>query len=284
MVDTAAGPSAPLVINTREWYDHQFDVAWERNNGPAQTRYFMTRLVAELPPKVRATIGESRMSILDWGCAFGDGVDALSHAFPACTIAGQDFSIVAITRARARYPNLTFICAADISETFDVIVTSNCLEHYDRPLDLVRSLLLSCRRIFIALVPLEERPLMEGHKFSFDLGSFPRRLGMWSLLVAKKIDVDPKFWCGHQLMAVYVQQESRLPRWAAIIARLWRRLFGPPIRPNSTRGLALEWWATARAALRIPKCTSGALPDPCVYRKPKPADCGDGVRQGSRGI
>jgi len=223
MADTAAGPSAPLVINTREWYDHQFDVAWERNNGPAQTRYFMTRLVAELPRRVRAAIGESRMSILDWGCAFGDGVDVLSHAFPACTIAGQDFSIVAITRARARYPDLTFICAADIGETFDVIVTSNCLEHYDRPLDLVRSLLLSCRQIFIALVPLAERPLMEGHEFSFDLGSFPRRLGTWSLLVARKIDVEPKFWCGHQLMAVYVRQESRLPRWATIIARLFGR-------------------------------------------------------------
>lgn len=223
MVDAAAGPSSSLVINTREWFDHEFDVAWEHNNGPAQTRHFMTRLVAELPDKIRAAIGERQMSILDWGCAFGDGVDVLSHAFPACATAGQDFSIVAITRARARYPNLTFICATDISEPFDVIVTSNCLEHYDRPLDLVRSLLDSCRQIFIALVPLAERPLMEGHNFSFELDSFPRRLGTWSLLVAKKIDVDPKFWFGHQLMAVYVQKKSRLPRWAMILARRFGR-------------------------------------------------------------
>src|SRR5262245_11020315 len=92
-------------VNSREFFDEQFRVGeWERNNGPAQTRYFMSRIVAELPAAVRQYLAGNALSILDWGCAFGDGLDPLKQAFPSSTIIGQDFSVEAINRARRRYP------------------------------------------------------------------------------------------------------------------------------------------------------------------------------------
>ena len=75
------------LVNSRAFFDQQFRIgAWERNNGPAQTRYFMSRLVEALPAPTAAYLRDNALSILDWGCAFGDGLDVLKQAFPECSI------------------------------------------------------------------------------------------------------------------------------------------------------------------------------------------------------
>ena len=62
----------------------------------------------------------------------------------------------AITRARRTYPQHEFVVGDEIRCDFDVIVVSNCLEHFADPLRLVETHLASCRALYVALVPFEE--------------------------------------------------------------------------------------------------------------------------------
>jgi trans-aconitate methyltransferase len=169
-------------INSRAFFDGQFRLGeWERNNGPAQTRYFMSRIVAALPEAVRRHLDTHALSVLDWGCAQGDGVDVLKQAFPHCAVVGQDFSVEAVTRARRAYPDHEFVVGDEIRSDFDVVIASNCLEHFADPLRLVETQLVSCRKLYVALVPYREDPLSDGHASRFDDHTFPQPVagGVW---------------------------------------------------------------------------------------------------------
>jgi SAM-dependent methyltransferase len=212
-------------INSRAFFDGQFRVGeWERNNGPAQTRYFMSRIVAALPQAVRNHLETHALSILDWGCAQGDGVDVLKQAFPHCAVIGQDFSVEAITRARRAYPGHEFVVGDEIRSDFDVVIASNCLEHCADPLRLVETQLACCRRLYVALVPYREDPLSDGHASRFDDETFPPRLGAWRRIAALPLEMDPAYWRGSQLLVIYGSQsypgEQRMSDDAAYRALL----------------------------------------------------------------
>ncbi|GEM_PF-326170 len=200
----AASPS--FSFNTRAWVDRQFKVAWEQNTGNAQTRYFMQALVAHLPLRERAYLNDHALSILDWGCALGDGVDELQLTFPHSTITGLDFSSEAIRQACQRYSSREFVHSDFIPREFDVIITSNCLEHFDHPLAVVAMHLESCGKLYIALVPHQESPLIASHFSRFDLDTFPQRIGQWRRLYAQPIKTDAKFWDGEQLLVIYASE------------------------------------------------------------------------------
>lgn len=134
-----------MVNQTPEWWDDQLANAWELNEGPAQTRHFMKRLIASLPGPEAAFRSDNARTILDWGCAMGEGVAALAEAFPLSRVTGIDIAPSAIKAARARYPLQEFLVTENgaIPERFDVIVTSNVIEHLTHPFDAVREQLTS---------------------------------------------------------------------------------------------------------------------------------------------
>jgi GT2 family glycosyltransferase/glycosyltransferase involved in cell wall biosynthesis len=165
----------------------------------------MQRLLESLPQPEAEWLNETGRSILDWGCAFGEGVSLLQASFPSAAVAGLDFSATAIAQARKRYPQARFVLSADgeIDETFDCIITSNCLEHFDDPFEVARAHLRLCRHLYIALVPYDEFPLHEAHRSRFREGHLPSSLGPFSLLHLARIDVDRGLWDGQQLLAIY---------------------------------------------------------------------------------
>src|SRR5437588_11707830 len=134
-------PAAPQAINSRAWWEEYFQSKWEINQGSRQTRHFMERLLANLPGRETEYLGSGPVRVLDWGCAFGDGVDLLARTFPRAQVAGLDFAAIAIEEATRRHPGVEFIRSegGEIPREFDVIVTSNCLEHFEQPLDVARS-------------------------------------------------------------------------------------------------------------------------------------------------
>lgn len=191
-------------VNSQAFFDHQFKIGeWELNDGPAQTRYFMSRIVSELPAPDREYLAKNAVSILDWGCALGDGVDVLKQAFPQCTAIGQDFSKEAIARAQRIYPHYEFIVGEEIVGEFDVIVVSNCLEHFSDPLRVAEAQLACCRALYVVLVPFREERLYDGHVSRFDRETFPPRLGSWTRLATRPIEMDGRYWNGRQLLVVY---------------------------------------------------------------------------------
>ncbi len=224
--------------NSRAWWDEYFSARWTENDGPAQTRYFMEQLLAHLPPNLRAVLSDRSLQIADWGCAFGDGVDCLSATFPKASVTGLDFSERAIDEARRRYPNAQFeqTTGEALPRTFDVVVTSNCLEHFEDPLELVRTHLRQTRDLYIALVPFEEEPLCEYHKARFDHETLPTEIDGFQRILSTTFDSDRRFWPGEQLLVIYASPRfmarSRDPLAAEIDK--WDRVYeARPLAPES---------------------------------------------------
>ena len=191
-------------INSREWWDEYFRERWDALGGRAQTGHFMEQVVASLPATDLACLRSEEWEILDWGSAFGEGVDVLARQFPHSVVSGLDFSTRAIEQARKQFPQ-EFIWSETgaIPREFDCIVTSNCLEHFEDPLAVVTAHLQSCRFLYVVLVPFNEWPLHEQHRAQFRRESFPEAIGRFLRLACRTVEVDRSFWPGRQLLVVY---------------------------------------------------------------------------------
>lgn len=196
-------------INSREWWEAYFAHDWEALGGPEQSRHFMEALLGHLPASIANFLQTQPNEILDWGCAQGEGVAALAQAFPLARVAGLDFSERAIQVARRRFSHHEFIWTKDgsLPREFDVIVTSNCLEHFEQPLALVRDHLRRCRLLYLALVPYNEHPFDPQHRAQFREESFPEHWAGFRRLHTGLVAVDPKLWAAPQLLAIYGSPE-----------------------------------------------------------------------------
>jgi SAM-dependent methyltransferase len=224
---------SPESADQREWWDEQFSKAWEINSGPAQSVHFMKKLIEGLKPMESEFLSAGSLRALDWGCATGDGLHVLVSAFPSLDGVGIDISQVAIEKARAKYPALTFIATTrgEVEGEFDVLVTSNCLEHLDAPLERLGELLQAVRWLALVLVPYRETKLIEGHKVSFTEDSFPASFHGFTKLYTNVLRADPEFWNGGQLLVVYgsaryiAERPAHRGRQAGVLGRL-KALFG----------------------------------------------------------
>src|SRR5690606_12590084 len=97
------------------------------------------------------------------------------------------------------------LCTPDgvIPRRFDVVVTSNCLEHFAEPLAVLASLAAAADRLLLVLVPFAEEPLCEYHVARFDDTTFPAQFEGFRRLAALRVTVDPRYWAGEQLLVVY---------------------------------------------------------------------------------
>ena len=197
---TSAAP-----VNSQAYWEVYLSGLWDQNNGRAQTTHFMRSLVENLPEPEKRYLASREAAVLDWGCAFGDGVAVLAQTFPSCRLAGLDFAEAAIHEARRSFPAQEFIHAdgGRLDREFDVIVTSNCLEHFENPLEVVESHLRWCRDFYIAMVPYREAPLIDCHHAQFREECFPESFCGFTRVAALPVDVDQNYWTGQQLLVVY---------------------------------------------------------------------------------
>jgi 2-polyprenyl-3-methyl-5-hydroxy-6-metoxy-1,4-benzoquinol methylase len=191
--------------NSLEWWEDYFETKWENNSGREQTRHFMNRLVDSLPPFVLEALRQPGATILDWGCALGDGVDVLRQCFPAAVVHGYDFSPQAITTACKYYPDHTFFHPdlPGMLEHYDVVVCSNCLEHFADPLPVLADQLSLSRNLHLTLVPYAEENRAYCHEVTLTEASFPDTLANFRKRSTEIIEVDPQYWSGSQMMVVY---------------------------------------------------------------------------------
>src|SRR6267378_1298983 len=110
-------------MNSREWWGEYFREQWDANDGGGRTRHFMELIVAKLPAAERSYLRTKRLSIADWGCAFGEGVEVLQEAFPKSDVVGLDFAEKAIAEARRRHPKQEFekTEAGELPREYDVV-------------------------------------------------------------------------------------------------------------------------------------------------------------------
>src|SRR3989442_15677643 len=89
-------------VNSREWWEDYFLYGWDANNGSSQTRHFMQCLIDNLPGPELLSLRSDSVSVLDWGCAFGEGVKLLKETFPQSEVVGMDFASSAVEEAQRR--------------------------------------------------------------------------------------------------------------------------------------------------------------------------------------
>ena len=164
---------------TRQWWENYFAEGggWEFNGGRQQSRIFAEHFARVLPIERNGSF-----SLLDVGCALGDGIDVFSREFSNAKLLGVDFSTVAVKRCQRQYGSVAQFAVGDIDSvvgSYDLIYCSNTLEHFANFVDMARSLTAHCKRLCI-LVPYEElydgRPLQpnstEHHQATFHDDSF----------------------------------------------------------------------------------------------------------------
>lgn len=207
-------------LNSREAWNQSFSGEWQANRGDAQTSFFAKVFLTHLPPAFHALIQQGALSIVDWGCALGDALPLLRQAFPASPLSGLDISDVAIGQAQKRYPNLNYYCQslAEFCQTHprpQIIYTSNCLEHFPEPLEIMRTELFPYVEDYLMiLVPFKEFQLGKGHLHSFDEQSFPRSFNTdppFGLCFAQVINTAAyaqSHWRGQQLLLIYAHENS----------------------------------------------------------------------------
>jgi len=118
-------------------------------------------------------------SILDVGCALGDGCELLQEKFPEATVTGIDISEVGIEKAKRKTKSVEYLCLdilkGPIPGEYDYITIIETLEHFDNPFHLLDKCLKHAREAVIISVPYKQRlPIASEHRYMFDEKTFAK--------------------------------------------------------------------------------------------------------------
>jgi glycosyltransferase involved in cell wall biosynthesis/ubiquinone/menaquinone biosynthesis C-methylase UbiE len=199
-------------INTKEYWDKRFSEDWQTRGGEDQSRFFSKIALESFPVWLTTYFKKNDISFCDWGCAFGDGTKILKQQLQIQDVVGIDISTKAIETARQKYPDINFQAADFISEiqerSFDIIFSSNTLEHFENPWDTINTLSRRAKKHLLILIPFEEKGVLEEeHYYSFELNNIPLAINdNFSLSFYKTTDTSkmiPSYWNGKQILLIY---------------------------------------------------------------------------------
>ena len=207
-------------INSDSYWNKRFSDDWECYEGPAQSRFFARLTISNLPGWLFDAIGNEKLTLVDWGCAQGDGTSEWCSKMPSAQITGVDFSEIAINDAKSRYPEIEFINQNWLDKTvtsgkYDILFSSNTLEHFHDPYDVLRKICNRSEKIIILALPYRELNRISEHFYTFSPNNIPLVLSngyrlMWSKVIDCR-NIQNSFWIGEQIVLVYVNT-----RWADV--------------------------------------------------------------------
>jgi glycosyltransferase involved in cell wall biosynthesis len=205
-----------MKINSEAYWDQRFQTNWEESQGSQQTNFFAGIALELLPIWFLNWINDRAITIADWGCAFGEGAFAWSQAFPNARLTGIDVSASAIDAAKNRFPNINFR-ATDWQECaeydeFDIVFSSNTLEHFEDPWHKADLLAQAAKKFVILLLPYREFERIDEHAFTFDGKVIPLNIGNgeYTLMHSAIDDCSvrtPSYWIGEQILLIYVRNQ-----------------------------------------------------------------------------
>jgi glycosyltransferase involved in cell wall biosynthesis len=203
------------VTNSKAYWSSRFQIDWVEKGGPEQSRSFYRMALREMPDWLISAVRRNRLTVCDWGCAFGDGTDILCHAL-GTSVTGIDFSEVAITKAREAYLKPRFVTAdlltQNLPEIWDVVFSSNTLEHFAEPWSVLRRLAKFAKSALVVLVPYREFDRHVEHEYTFLDINIPLGINAFELTHVAVIDasLEPvSLWNGHQILLVYTSRKLR---------------------------------------------------------------------------
>lgn len=207
-------------VNSEAYWSRRFETDWTTNFGREQSLFFGRIILDNLPDWLTRALRDQRWSLCDWGCALGDGTDLLAQVFPG-PVTGVDFAEPAIASARATFHKPQFVrvdlLREPFDEHFDVVVSSNTIEHFDAPLAVLERLGEMATEALVILVPFREYSRLGEHKATFDPSNIPATLAAGELVLAASKVVDarnikPTYWAGEQILLVYARPQRLAER------------------------------------------------------------------------
>lgn len=205
-------------VNSEGYWDARFSTDWESMEGPRQSRYF-SHVALDLLPQWLLDHIRGGLTVADWGCAQGDGTAVIADRLGTAQLTGIDFSAVAIGQAAGRYPRITFkaqdwLAGDDDGTRYDVVFSSNTLEHFERPFDALAVLSRRARKAVVLALPFQEHERIAEHFATFTPDNLPMQLpGGQSLVWSRVLDCRRDgggLWDGDQVVLVYAD-----PQWTA---------------------------------------------------------------------
>lgn len=198
-------------INSKEYWDYRFETDWKERGGEQQSSFFSDIAIEAMPEWMKKVLSDNHLSFCDWGCALGDGTSVLKSSLGIANIVGVDISSSGIDIARSKYPGIEFIAGDFLemlpSRQFDVLFTSNTLEHFSQPWSVLEKLSPIVTRHIIIMVPFQEYDWLEEHFYTFDYNSIPSALPSGFVLshcrVVDTANRQPTYWHGKQVQLIY---------------------------------------------------------------------------------
>ncbi|HBR02768.1 MAG TPA: hypothetical protein DD738_09165 [Ruminiclostridium sp.] len=204
-------------VNSKEYWEARFSTGdWNKFDGDKQSEFFSKIAIDTFPEWLKADLNRNEWRILDVGCAQGDGSAVLARNFPSCRVTGMDFAESAIKDAESRFPYCDFIVgdATESLQQFDVIFSSNTLEHLKNPRSVMEIICNAASKYAIFLLPFEDSSDISEHFHVFGRGFFPLQLGNCFLKYYTVIDcsfMNPLYWSGKQILLIYVNSAYQTP-------------------------------------------------------------------------
>ena len=204
-------------INSDAYWDSRFVEDWESFQGPAQSRFFARLAIENLPRWLIDQLQRQPLTLCDWGCAQGDGTDVWASYVDSDRITGIDFSSVAVDQALKRYPAIRFLnedwLAAQPGEqsVFDVVFSSNTLEHFHKPHAVLKSLCSRATKALVLALPYRELDRHHEHFYTFLPDNIPTAInGGFKLVWSRVVDcrqISNTLWGGDQIVLVYANSD-----------------------------------------------------------------------------
>lgn len=197
-------------INSKEYWDKRFQSQdWRVFCGPEQTKYFTELFVQNAPQWLIRYVRQNNLSVLDLGCAEGEGTKVLDSVWPQ-QVSGADFSAAAIAQAQQKYSDLSYEVQDifQLTKDWDVIYLSNVVEHFEAPYSAISAVCKHARRAVIIMVPFEETAEISEHVAKFTFDSIPMAIDDFQLVYHNdimKYNKDEAYYFGQQMILVYAK-------------------------------------------------------------------------------
>ncbi|HEY8972415.1 MAG TPA: class I SAM-dependent methyltransferase [Puia sp.] len=226
-------------INSAQYWNQRFTADWKENNGIEQSQFFARIAVDNMPAWFIRYIEQHQPSFCDWGCAMGDGTKVLRDLLSLKNITGIDFSRVAIEQARSDYPAMNFIVKDILKDerfpSSDIIFSSNTLEHFENPWEILEKLSCFARKFIVLLIPFQEYHRHFEHFYTFEATNIPSTIHtsyyLTNFSIIKAAEYPSSCWNGHQILLIY-STWSEIARLGLTLSDLLDNMHLPPLKPN----------------------------------------------------
>ena len=202
-------------VNSKSYWNQRFSDDWKACEGPEQSRFFTQLTLKNLPNWLTDQIKQKSLTVVDWGCAQGDGTNLWLDYTDPNHLFGIDFSEIAINQAQKNYPSVQFSCEnwldtkTEHTRSFDIIFSSNTLEHFDRPYETINILSKKSKKAIVLALPYREHDLIPEHFYTFSADNIPIELDNGYRLVWSKVvdcsQLKNTFWPGEQILLIYTE-------------------------------------------------------------------------------